>query len=304
MKNLTVLLLAPLALSGCGSGDLPDDTSADAVSTYTASINEWHAERITKLRSETGWLSLAALARLEPGTHSIGAAADSDIVLAGAPAPRLGILTVSDDGIEFAADDAATVRVFEDASDAPVTTVPMVSDGDGSPTVLTSGALLFHVIDRGGEQFLRVRDRNSPTLAEFDGIDRFPVDPRWRVTARLIPEPNATIAITNVLGQIETSPCPGALEFELDGQTHRLRPTVSSDGSLFFVFADETNGQQTYGAGRFLDADPIGDDGLVELDFNKAHNPICSMSAFATCPLPPTGNRLPIAVEAGERFSQ
>ena len=201
-------------------------------------------------------------------------------------------------------DDAATVKVFDDASAAPVTTLPMVSDGDGKPTVLTSGTLLFHVIDRGGEQFLRVRDRNSPTLAAFEGIDRFPVDPRWRVTARLIPEPGATIAITNVLGQVETSPCPGALEFDLEGQTHRLRPTVSSDGSLFFVFADTTNGQQTYGAGRFLDADPIGDDGLVELDFNKAHNPICSMSEFATCPLPPTGNRLPIAVEAGEKYRQ
>ena len=304
MKNLAVLLLAPLAMSGCGPADSSDETANSAVSAYTASIDAWHAERITKLRSDTGWLSLAALAPLGPGTHTIGAAKDSDIILAAAPTPRLGTLTVAEDGIEFVADDAATVKVFDDASAAPVTTLPMVSDGDGKPTVLTSGTLLFHVIDRGGEQFLRVRDRNSPTLAAFEGIDRFPVDPRWRVTAKLIPEPGATIAITNVLGQVETSPCPGALEFELDGQTHRLRPTVSSDGSLFFVFADTTNGQQTYGAGRFLDADPIGDDGLVELDFNKAHNPICSMSEFATCPLPPTGNRLPIAVEAGEKYSQ
>ncbi|MFG0260611.1 MAG: DUF1684 domain-containing protein [Phycisphaerales bacterium JB041] len=302
MKNLAVVLLAPLAVSGCGPGDDPASPASTSLSAYTASVDDWHAERIAKLRSETGWLSLAALAPLGPGAHTSGADSECDIVLSQAPAPLLGTLTVTGDGVEFVAGGEATVTVFGDEAAAAVTAVPMVSDGEGNPTVLTSGSLLFHVIERGGELFLRVRDRNSPTLREFDGIERFPVDPRWRVTARLVPEPGATLSITNVLGQVETSPCPGALEFELEGQTHRLRPTVSADGSLFFVFADETNGKETYGAGRFLDAGPIGDDGLVELDFNKAHNPICAMSAFATCPLPPAGNRLPLEVQAGERY--
>ena len=300
MKNLAVLLLAPLALSGCASDDPADDTDA----AYVASVDRWHAERLSRLRSDTGWLTLAGLERLEPGAYTIGATTDNDIVLSAAPAPRLGTLTVADDGVVFVADDAATVRIFEDESSAPVRTLPLVSDGAGEPTVLTSGTLLFHVIERGGELFLRVRDRNSPVLRDFNGIDRFPVDPQWRVTATLIPEPDATLSITNVLGQVETSPCPGAVEFVMGGQTHRLRPTINPDGSLFFVFADATNGTQTYGAGRFLDADPIGPDGQVVLDFNTAHNPICSMSAYATCPLPPTGNRLPIGVEAGERYGQ
>lgn len=271
---------------------------------YTTEIDAWHAERVAGLRSETGWLTLSGLHRLTPGTYSLGAAAENDIVLPGAATPRTGVLTVTSEGVEFAAEVGAPVAIRGDGNGAPIGSITMRSDADGPPTILTSGNASLQVIERGGELFLRTKDRGSATLREFDGIDRFPVDPRWRVTATLIPEPGATLAITNVLGQIETSPCPGALEFVLEGKTHRLRPTVNSDGSLFFVFADTTNGQQTYGAGRFLDAGPIGDDGSVELDFNKAHNPICSMSAFATCPLPPAGNRLPIAVEAGERYSR
>ena len=297
MKNLALLLLAPLALSGCASEEPSDDTTA----AYASSVDAWHAERVSKLRSETGWLTLAGLYKLDEGTHSLGSAAGNDLVLAAAPAETIGEVTVSEGDVVFIANTAATTNVFGDDTAGPVETLPLVSDGGGTPTVLTSGTLLFHVIERGGELFLRVRDRNSPTLREFDGIERFGVDPRWRVTATLVPEPGATLAITNVLGQIETSPCPGALEFELEGQSHRLRPTVGADGSLFIVFGDTTNGKQTYGAGRFLDADAIDADGRVELDFNKAYNPVCSMSEFATCPLPPAGNRLNIPVAAGEQ---
>ncbi len=268
---------------------------------YVSATDAWHAARVERLGSETGWLTLAGLHKLEQGTLSIGGAGENNIVIASSPSPVLGTIVVTDGSVVFTAADAATVEVFEADPPVAIATMPLVSDADGAPTVLTSGAVLFHVIERGGELFLRVRDRNSPTLRDFAGIERFPVDPRWRVTGTLIPERGATIAITNILGQVETSPCPGTVEFVLEGKTHRLRPTQQADGSLFFVFADTTNGKETYGAGRFLEADAVGADGRVTLDFNRAYNPVCSMSAFATCPLPPEGNRMLVAVRAGER---
>lgn len=298
MRYLAVILLTPLAMTGCASNN-PGKPQPD---TYTAEVDAWHAQRLAALRSDTGWLTLAGLHRLEPGTHSLGRAPDNDIVLPASPAPHLGTLTIADDQLRFTAADGATVTVFEQEPPEAVADLTLACDAEGSPTVLTSGSLLFHVIDRSGELFLRVRDRNSPILRNFRGIDRFPVDPRYRVTARLIPDTAGSINITNVLGQIETSPCPGQLEFTLLGQTLRLRPTTESDGSLFFVFGDTTNSSTTYGAGRFLSADPIGDDGTVVLDFNRARNPYCAFSEYATCPLPPAGNRLPIAIEAGEKI--
>ena len=95
---------------------------------------------------------------------------------------------------------------------------------------------------------------------------------------------------------------PGALIFEVNGRSYRLDPVLEKDSKqLFIIFADKTTGKETYGAGRYLYADPPGDDGKVVVDFNKAHNPSCAFTEFATCPLPPRQNRLAIRVDAGEK---
>lgn len=296
MRYFAAALLFPLALGGCAGG--PGDPSADA---YSQSIDDWHAQRIDRLRSDTGWLTLAGLHPLETGRHALGSDPAGDIVLPAAAPAHVGTLVVTDDRILLEPAPDAEATIFE----GPVTTdgdaIVMDSDAAGPPTVLATGPILFQVIDRGGSRFLRVRDRQSATLAAFRGIDRYPVDPAFRTSATLIPEPNATVGITNILGLVETSPTPGLLEFELRGRTYRLRPTRNSDGSLFIVFADATNGRGTYPAGRFLSADPVGTDGTVVLDFNKAYNPVCALTAHATCPLPPPGNRLDVAIEAGEK---
>ena len=88
--------------------------------------------------------------------------------------------------------------------------------------------------------------------------------------------------------------------FEVNGKTHRLDATAEGD-QLFVVFADETNAEETYGAGRFVYVGKPGADGKTYLDFNKAYNPPCAFTPYATCPLPSKDNRLPIRVEAGEK---
>jgi uncharacterized protein (DUF1684 family) len=181
---------------------------------------------------------------------------------------------------------------------------PVQTDQEGraTPDLLELGRLRFQAIARGDRVGVRIKDPEARARKEFRGIPTYPPSARWRIVARWEPaNPMAEIAVPNVLGQVERSPSPGTAVFTVDGKEYRLTP-VLEEGSpdLFFVFADETNRTETYGAGRFLYADPARN-GTVVLDFNQAYNPPCAFSAFATCPLPPKQNRLVLRIDAGEK---
>ena len=171
------------------------------------------------------------------------------------------------------------------------------------PTALGLASLRLQLIRRGkGRLGLRVRDTAAPALRTFTGLPYFDIDPAWRLVGRLQPaEPGATIPVPDVLGDVNEEPTPGVVELSVRGRVHRLAALESSAGRLWLVFGDETNGTETYGGGRFLVTGPVQPDRLVEVDFNLAYNPPCVFSPYATCPLPPDGNRLPIRIEAGER---
>lgn len=159
------------------------------------------------------------------------------------------------------------------------------------------------VIERGGKLAARIRNSNAASRLHFTGTRWFAASEAWRVKATWVAYPKGkTIPIVNILGMKSDEPCPGYAEFNLQGRTMRLEP-VLEENQLFFMFRDMTNARETYGAGRFLYA-PVPKGNQVELDFNQAHNPPCAYTAFATCPLPPKQNTLPIAVEAGEKSDQ
>ncbi|MGI8988439.1 MAG: DUF1684 domain-containing protein [Bryobacteraceae bacterium] len=165
------------------------------------------------------------------------------------------------------------------------------------------GDVEIQVIKRGGRQGVRVRDPNSSARREFSGLGYFPIDERYRVQAKFVPyNPAKQIPITNVLGMTWPEKCPGYAEFALRGTRYRLEPVIEDDepNQLFFIFRDLTSNRESYASGRFLYAD-FPKDGHVTLDFNKAYNPPCAFTAFATCPLPPHQNRLPVRIEAGEK---
>jgi uncharacterized protein (DUF1684 family) len=293
MKNLILPLSVLLLLAGCGG----EKTSEE----YIAEIDQWHGARINRLESDTGWLTLVGLHPLKEGANSLGASADADVVLAGGAPYWLGTLAVIEDEVIFSVHPDATVEIFEGENEGHLSSIAMTSDLQGPPVVLSAGSLLFYVIDRDGKLFLRVKDRNSEVLKSFEGIDRYPVDIRWKVSARLEEGP-ASIAVPNVLGHSSSSPSPGALVFEVDGQEYRLTPTGEPGATMFLVFGDATNGQGTYPGGRFLAIEAPAADGVVTIDFNRAYNPPCVFSSFATCPLPGPGNMLPVAIEAGEKI--
>jgi uncharacterized protein (DUF1684 family) len=265
---------------------------------YRREIESWRAARDANLRKPESWLTLVGLFWLEEGENRFGSDPRNRVVLPAGKAPAVA-------GTLVRHGEAVTVRATPGAgleSDGhPVTEMTLASDAKGKPTVLRLGSLSFYVLKRGDRLGVRVKDRQSPALATFHGVESFPVDPEWRMVARFEPHPRPTsIPIANVLGQTENQPSPGTVVFEHAGKTWRLDALDGGDGSLSLIFADSTSGRETYGAGRFLDTDPPRD-GKVVVDFNKAYNPPCAFTAFATCPLPPRQNRLAVAVTAGEK---
>jgi uncharacterized protein (DUF1684 family) len=266
---------------------------------HAARVIDWWASRDERLRDPDGWLTLVGLHWLASGENRFGADADNDVVLRGDGVPaHAGSLWADDGAVRLVAASPAVTAAGEAVLESQ-----LVDDLSGEPTVIDLGSLRMYVIRRGERLGLRVRDRVSPALAAFRGMDHFPIDPEWRLSGRLEPaDVGRTIEIVDVTGSVSQDLTPGAVAFERGGATWRIDALPGDDdGTLWLVFGDATNGIETYGGGRFLYTEPVADDGSVVLDFNLAYNPPCVFSPYATCPLPPPQNRLDLRVEAGER---
>ena len=274
--------------------------AAATTSPYVTEIEQWRAKREERLKADGGWLTVTGLFWLKDGPNTLGSAPGSDMVL---PAPAPAKTAV----IDFT-NGKATVRVEPGAAvtsgGKPVTTMPLRADtAEGGPDTLVLGPLSLTVIERGGRYGIRLKDNDAKQRREFAGLTWYPVSESHRVVARFVPHPTPkTIAIANVLGQEDQQPSPGSAVFTIAGKEVRLDPILESPDAkqLFFIFRDATAPRDTYPAGRYLYTD-LPKDGVVTLDFNKAYSPPCAFTAFATCPLPPPQNRLPIRIEAGEK---
>jgi hypothetical protein len=266
---------------------------------YTRQISEWHEGRIKRLTAEDGWLSLVGLFPLPDGAHTFGSATDNDLEFPDGSPAHAGTLTVADSVVTLT--PAPDVEMTWEDKPARQMTLASDADPDG-PTKIQMGSIQFYVIDRPGSLFLRVKDADSPVRRSFQGIERFPVSRAWRFDAVLEPySPPKVLHVPNIMGYDDVTLCPGVLVFEKDGTTYRLEPYSQEDDELFVVFGDATSGEDTYGGGRFVYCDMPGPDGKTVIDFNKAYNPPCVFTEFATCPLPHRANILPFRVEAGEK---
>jgi uncharacterized protein len=290
-------LLFLLVLLSIGTAS-PPMRSVEA--THRAEIEKWRADRIRRLTAEEGWLSVVGLSWIDEGDNSVGSAAVNRVVLPAGRAPeRLGTIRLSRGKALLTV--APGVNVTHDGK--PIGTIELRSDAEGDPTIVRHGTLSFYLIQRSNRLGVRVKDGASAARKTFHGIDSYPVSTAWRLTARFAPhQPKKSLPIPNVLGTVTQEPSPGAVVFTVAGNEYRL-DAVEEEGTdeLFLIFGDRTNGAETYGAGRFLYAPRPGPDGKTVVDFNKAYNPPCAFTAFATCPLPPPQNRLPIRIEAGEK---
>lgn len=251
-------------------------------SEYASGIEKWRTEREARLKAPDGWLSVAGLFWLKPGVNTVGSEPGSRVTLPSGSA-KAGIFRLDGDRITYEASGAQPKELRPDKPDY----------------VETAGVKLY-IIHRGQRYGVRMRDNNSPIRTGFTKLRWFPVEDTWRVTAKYVPYPQPRkVLFDSLTGDKQEVIIPGYVEFTRGKQTTRLTPSLE-DEELFFVFRDTTAGKSTYPAARFLYAKAPTQAGPVELDFNKAYNPPCAFTPYATCPLPPKENRLPFPIEAGE----
>jgi len=301
-KVIATLLIIFLSLLSSYTCQHPEKVSGET-SQYQKEIEEWRQRRITNLTKTDGWLSLIGLFWLKEGNNSFGGAESNYLDFPDQKVPpEMGIF-VLDKG-------KVTIQIFNNlpvlSEGKPIQFLEMQSDEGKNPTVLSYGSLSWLLIKRGDRYGIRLRDSDNENIRNFQGIENFAIDPAWKVEAKFEPySPPKKISVPNILGMVDEETCPGTLIFEKNGQSFRLDPIAESgDRQWFIIFSDLTNGPETYGAGRFLYIDPPDENGKAFIDFNKAYNPPCAFTLYATCPLPPEQNHLEIRITAGEKRYQ
>ncbi|MFZ0286577.1 MAG: DUF1684 domain-containing protein [Terriglobales bacterium] len=292
MKSKFFSFLVLLTLVAAAVGD--NRPAIDAA--YQQSFDKWKAEQVDDLKQN--WLTLAGLFWLKPGDNSFGSDAANAIAFPKGPA-HAGVFTLQGDDVvaKFSPDAHAII------AGQPATAQKLLPDVSGKRTIVEMGSLRFYVIKRGARLGIRLKDLDTEAARNFHDLVFFPLDLNYRVTAKWIPsDGKKTVDVPNVLGDVTPTPIAGTVVFKLNGQELQLTDLGGNPSKgLFFVFNDLTSKTETYPGGRFLDAGPVVN-GMVELDFNRAYNPPCAVTPYATCPLAPKENRLAIAIPVGEKY--
>ncbi len=288
---LTVFTVTILFLIGCGGNKKND-------SAYVKEIKQWHKQRIENLKKENGWLNLAGLYWLKAGENRFGSGKDNDIIFPPNAPSHIGVISLKDSSVFFEVIPGANVKRDGTKVDKEI---ELKNDTEEKPTVLEVDSLRWYIIKRGNKYGIRLRELNAPLLKNFKGIETFPIDSTWKINAEYEAyNPPKKITIPTIIGTVEEEKSPGALVFEKNGKKYKL-DVIDEGDSFFIIFADETSGDDTYGAGRFIYTDKPDSNNIVLLDFNKAYNPPCAFTKYATCPLPPKQNYLHLKITAGEK---
>ncbi len=298
-KVLTLAFFAAVVLT---NSSCANPAGGIDYASHRKEIEQWREKRAAELTSDDSWLTLVGLFWLKDGENKFGSDASNGIVLPQGKAPRFAGSVWREPGGNVRLQPHPEGEITHN-SERVASALALQSDANSErPTVFNIGTLSFNLIKRGQEIGLRVKDRDNPARANFAGLQHYPIDAAWRIEARFESySPPKSIQIVNVLGMVEDQTSPGAIVFEVEGKTHRL-DALAEEGSreLFIIVADGTSGKETYGAGRYLYTDAPDAEGKIVIDFNKAHNPPCAFTDYATCPLPPRQNRLSFRVTAGE----
>jgi uncharacterized protein (DUF1684 family) len=249
---------------------------------------EWYRRHDQQLASPHGFLAVTSLRWLDatptrfedaPGAWSSTAE---------------GVLVELEDGEELTVDGSAVRGRYSFGVLAERSSVNAVS-----------GDAVIEVAKRGGHDILRPRHPDNPLRTGFTHTPSYRPDPHWVRSGRFLPfaEPRPVTVGAAVEGLQHVYDSPGQVEFELDGTVHRLTAFNGREpGSLHLLFTDATSGVTTYAANRSINVPAPDGQGRVVLDFNRAANLPCAYTDLATCPLPPAGNRLPVAIEAGVKI--
>lgn len=271
------------------------------IADYLAELTDFRAKREASLRREYGWLSLAGLFWLTEGANAFGSAAENPVRLPDRAPAQAGIFTLNAGKVTVTPAHVDSIRMND--SDLPSGGAELGPDTSGEPDFLFIGDIRMVVIERSSQLAIRVWDPQRESRQDFAGCKWFAPNEKFRVTARVeaYTEPKKVV-VDDVVGIRRPGVMHALLVFELDGKEYRLEGERLEDNTYDLIFKDSTAGTDTYGAGRYLTTEIAKGDQVV-IDFNKAYNPPCAFTEFATCPLPQQQNILDVAIEAGERFS-
>lgn len=291
-----MLPLALITITSCDSVKLgPVEISED----YFAETEEFYETRRASLTAPTGWMRLSAMMWLSEGENTFGSHQNNDIVFPEGSIPGFaGTFILSDGIVNMIVNE--NVEILSDGEPVKETTI-FDENNDIVPRI-THSQLEWFIIRRDDLIGVRLYNKDNPVADAFTGFPRYEVNPDYYVHGKLIPHSRpTTVNVINVLGQEGEVESPGVVEFELLGERHRLI-ALQGTNRMFMIFADPTNRTETYQAGRYMYIDyPTDRSGATKLDFNRAYNPPCAFSEFTTCQLPPEGNYLSLAIEAGEK---
>jgi len=265
---------------------------------YKETILRERVEREERFRnSERGWLGLVGLFWLRDGENRIGSDPTNDIVLPADVPDHIGIVQYNNGVATFRA--ARGVPVY--CNGKQVTLKTLVADIYDDADFLQFGDLTLVLLERADRHLIRVWDKHSQTRENFSGFNHYTVNPAYRVEATYTAyDTPKLVSIQDVIEIYHEVPIQGQVTFKLQGKKYSLQVLEDEDEVIRLDFRDETNGDTTYIGGRFLIAERPKN-GKVIVDFNQAYNPPCAYTDYATCPLPPPENRLPIRVKAGEK---
>jgi uncharacterized protein (DUF1684 family) len=296
LKRFPVCAIAAWLFVGAAPAGKAPSSAPDAA--YIQSFDKWKAELVDDLKQN--WLSLAGLFWLKPGENAFGTDASNAIVFPKGPA-HAGVFDLqgTDVTVKFSSEAHATI------DGKPVIAAKLQPDTSGKPTLVELGSLRLKAIVRGQRIGIRLKDVASDQARNYPGPMFFPLDLSYRVTATWVPsDGKKTVDVPNVLGDTTPTPVAGTVVFKINGQEVRLAALGGNPSKgLSFVFNDLTSKTDTYPGGRFLETDPVAH-GAVVIDFNRAYNPPCAVTPYATCPLAPKENRLAVAIPAGEKYDR
>jgi uncharacterized protein len=289
---------SPFQLVGLFILGIINQVTAQPITAYAKEIEQWNQKRVEHLKAEKGWLNLAGLFWLEQGVQTFGSDTKNNLVFPKGTIPATAgklyrvnntVYLLPAKQVDFTIDGKLvkdSVLIFGEKANTPV---------------IAYNNLRFTIIKRADKLGVRLRDLSSAAITNFKGIDRYKTDSTWRVQASLLKNnPLTSIAITNVLGQTNETAYGGKVTFTINNNRYTL-DAIDEGNEILLVFGDKTTGKTTYHGGRFISIpkNQLADSFIV--DFNKAYNPPCVFTPYATCPLPPSQNILPIAITAGEK---
>lgn len=294
LLGLTILLHF-----SCSQSTVP--TARPETTFYQEQIRLWQSEQVKAVTNPDGWLSLVGLFWLKEGETTFGSSELNNIQFPVHTPDYIGKFILENGNVSMSISENVPVKVGEEE----LKEVKFIADQDGTPNIATMDSLSWYLIRRENRYGIRLKNAKNSAMKTFKGIDNFPIDPNWVIPAYLrTSDDKKTVTLRNVVDMDVTMKLEGYLVFEIDGNSYELAAMDGGDLGYFIIFADETTGVETYGAGRYLYVPKVDETGKTLIDFNKSYNPPCAFTDFATCPLPAAENILKVRIPVGEMYGK